>query len=71
VAEEGRGKNEVAQPVNPTANAATNAPANPAANALTNDPANPAGNVVNNATMLFYFSFLLFFGSSHRPSCPP
>jgi hypothetical protein len=49
VAEEGRGENEVAQPVNPAANAATNAPANPAANALANDPANTAGNVVNNA----------------------
>jgi hypothetical protein len=33
VAEEGRGENEVAQPVNPAANVAANAPANPAANA--------------------------------------
>jgi hypothetical protein len=49
VVEEGRGKNEVAQPVNPTANAAANAPANPATNALANDPANAAGNIVNNA----------------------
>jgi hypothetical protein len=49
VAEEGRGKNEVAQPVNPTANAAANAPANLAANASANDSANAAGNIVNNA----------------------
>jgi hypothetical protein len=49
VAEEGRGENEVAQPVNPAANAAANAPANPAANAPTNDPANAVGSVVNNA----------------------
>jgi hypothetical protein len=49
VAEEGRGENEVAQPVNPAANAAANAPANPAANAPANDSANAAGNVVNNA----------------------
>jgi hypothetical protein len=49
VAEVGRGKNEVAQPVNPAANAAANAPANVAANALANAPANDAGNVVNNA----------------------
>jgi hypothetical protein len=32
VSEEGRGENEVVQPVNPAANAAANAPANPAAN---------------------------------------
>jgi hypothetical protein len=44
VAEEGRGENEVAQPVNPAANAGANAPANPAANALANAPANAAGN---------------------------
>jgi hypothetical protein len=50
VAEEGRGENEVAQPVNPAANAAANAPANAAANAPANTPANDAGNVVNNAT---------------------
>jgi hypothetical protein len=49
VAEEGRGENEVAQPVNPAANAASNAPANPAANAPANAPANVAGNAVNNA----------------------
>jgi hypothetical protein len=49
VAEEGRGENEVAQPVNPAANAAAYAPANPAANAPANDPANAAGNIVNNA----------------------
>jgi hypothetical protein len=48
VAEEGRGENKVAQPVNPAANAAANAPANAAANALANAPANAAGNVVNN-----------------------
>jgi hypothetical protein len=44
VAEEGQGENEVAQPVNPAANAAANAPANPVATAPTNDPANAAGN---------------------------
>jgi hypothetical protein len=49
VSEEGRGENEVVQPVNPAANAAANAPANPAANAPANAPANVAGNVVNNA----------------------
>jgi hypothetical protein len=48
VAEEGRGENEVAQPVNPAANAAANAPANPAANAPANAPANAAGNAANN-----------------------
>jgi hypothetical protein len=48
-AEEGRGENEVVQPVNPAANAAANAPANPTANATTNAPANVVGNVVNNA----------------------
>jgi hypothetical protein len=40
VAEEGRGENEVIQPVNPTANAAANPPASAAAN--------DAGNVANN-----------------------
>jgi membrane protein involved in colicin uptake len=58
VAEEGRGKNEVANPVNPAANATANAPANAAANAPTNAAANaPAnasvndvGNVVSSAT---------------------
>jgi hypothetical protein len=49
VAEEGRGENEVVQPVNPAANVVANAPANPAANALANTPANAAGNVANNA----------------------
>jgi hypothetical protein len=49
VAEKGRGENEVLQPVNPIANAATNAPANPAANAPANAPAIVAGNVINNA----------------------
>jgi hypothetical protein len=49
VAEEGRGENEVAQPVNPAANDVANAPANPAANAPANVPANAAGNAVNNA----------------------
>jgi hypothetical protein len=49
VAEEGRGENEVMQPVNPAANAAANAPANPVANAPTNASANAAINVVNNA----------------------
>jgi hypothetical protein len=57
VAEEGRGENEVIQPVNQAANAAANAqantaanaPANPAPNAPANVPANTAGNVVNNA----------------------
>jgi hypothetical protein len=49
VAEEGRGENEVAQPVNPAANTATNAPANPAANAPAKAPANAASNAVNNA----------------------
>jgi hypothetical protein len=44
VAEEGRGENEVVQPVNPAANAVANAPANPVANS----PANAVGNVVNN-----------------------
>jgi hypothetical protein len=44
MAEEGRGENEVVQPVNPAANAAANAPANPAANA----PANPAANAPAN-----------------------
>jgi hypothetical protein len=48
VAEEGRGKNEVAQLVNPAANAAANAPANPTANAPANDLENAPGNVVNN-----------------------
>jgi predicted membrane-bound mannosyltransferase len=46
VAEEGRGENEVAQPVNPAANAAANAPANAPANAL----ASATSNIVNNAT---------------------
>jgi hypothetical protein len=50
VAEEGRGKNEVVQPVNPAANVAANALANPVANAPANDSANATGNVVNNAT---------------------
>jgi hypothetical protein len=48
VDEEGRGENEVAQPVNPAANAAANAPANPVANAPANDQANVAANVANN-----------------------
>jgi hypothetical protein len=48
VAEEGRGENEVVQPVNPAANATANAPANPVANAPANNPANATGNVVNN-----------------------
>jgi hypothetical protein len=48
VAEEGRGKNEVLQPINPATNAAANAPANPAANTPANAPANVAGNAVNN-----------------------
>jgi hypothetical protein len=51
VAEEGRGENEVVQPANPVANAATNAPANPAANAAsnaTNNAAN-AANIQGNA----------------------
>jgi hypothetical protein len=51
VAEEGRGENEVAQPVNPAANAAANAPANPAANAPANALANAAGNAANNAAI--------------------
>jgi hypothetical protein len=54
VAEEGRGENEVVQPVNPATNAAANAPANTAANALANlaanAPANVVSNVVNNAS---------------------
>jgi hypothetical protein len=49
VAEEGQGKNEVAQPVNPAANAAANTLVNPTANAPANDTTNAAGNVVNNA----------------------
>jgi hypothetical protein len=49
VAKEGRGEDEVAQPVNPAANAAANMPANPVANASANDPVNAAGNVINNA----------------------
>jgi hypothetical protein len=48
VAEEGRGENEVVQPVNPTTNAAANAPANPAVNAPANALANATGNVANN-----------------------
>jgi hypothetical protein len=48
VAEEGRGENEVVQPVNLAANAIVNAPANPTANALANTPVNTAGNIVNN-----------------------
>jgi hypothetical protein len=48
VAEEGRGENEVVQPVNPAANTAANAPANPVANAPANAPANAAVNIVNN-----------------------
>jgi hypothetical protein len=44
VAEEGRGENEVVQPVNPAANVAANAATNPPANAA----ANVAGNVANN-----------------------
>jgi hypothetical protein len=48
VSEEGRGENEVVQPVNPAANVAANAPANPGANAPANDPANATGNVANN-----------------------
>jgi hypothetical protein len=48
VAKEGRGENEVEQPVNPAANAAANAPPNPVANAPANDPTNVTGNVVNN-----------------------
>jgi hypothetical protein len=50
VAEEGRGENEVVQPVNSAANVASNAPTNPAANAPANAPANTAGNVINNTT---------------------
>jgi hypothetical protein len=50
VAEEGRGKNKVMQPVNPAANTTANVPANPAANAPTNAPANAADNVANNAS---------------------
>jgi hypothetical protein len=50
VAEEGRGENKVAQPVNPAANAAANGPANPMANASANDQANAIGNVANNAS---------------------
>jgi 3-oxoacyl-ACP reductase-like protein len=53
VAEEGRGQNEVVQPVIPAANVAANAPANPVANAPANPsdnaPANATGNVTNNA----------------------
>jgi hypothetical protein len=57
MAEEGRGENEVAQPVipatnaaaNASANAAANAPANVASDAPANAPDNAAGNVVNNA----------------------
>jgi hypothetical protein len=49
MAEEGRGENEVVQPVNPAANVAANAPANPTANAPANALTNVAGNVVNNA----------------------
>jgi hypothetical protein len=49
VAEEGRGENEVVQPINPSANVVANAPTNPVANAPTNAPANAAGNVANNA----------------------
>jgi hypothetical protein len=49
VAEEGRGKNKVVQPANPTVNAATNALANPTANYLANASANAAGNATNNA----------------------
>jgi hypothetical protein len=45
VAEEGRGENEVVQPVNSAANVATNAAVNPPANAAVN----AAGNVANNA----------------------
>jgi hypothetical protein len=48
VVEQGRGENEVAQPVNPAANATANAPANTAANAPANAPANAAGNATNN-----------------------
>jgi hypothetical protein len=48
VVEEGRGENEVVQPVNPVANTAANAPAHPAADAPANGPANVAGNAVNN-----------------------
>jgi hypothetical protein len=48
VAEEGRGENKVAQPVNPAANAAANTAANLAANAPANAPANAAGNATNN-----------------------
>jgi hypothetical protein len=48
VAEEGRGENEVVQPVNPVANVAANAPAKPMANAPKNAPANTAGNIINN-----------------------
>jgi hypothetical protein len=46
VAEEGRGENEVIQPVNPASNAAANAAANPPANGA----ANTAGNIGNNTT---------------------
>jgi hypothetical protein len=52
VAEEGRGENEVAQPADPAAIAATNTPAIPAANAPANDLANAAGNVINNTANL-------------------
>jgi hypothetical protein len=49
VAEEGRGENEVVQPVNPTADVAANSPANPVANAPANALANATGNIANNA----------------------
>jgi hypothetical protein len=54
VAKEGRGENEVAQPVNPAANAAANAPAIVAANTPANPPVNDVGNVVNNATTVVH-----------------
>jgi hypothetical protein len=48
VAEEGRGENEVVQPVNPAANPTANHAANVAANATANPPTNVTANAVSN-----------------------
>jgi hypothetical protein len=71
VAEEGRGENEVAQPVHPAANATDNAPANPAANAPANDPANAAGNVVNNTANAANIQANVAPNPRHNAGAPP
>jgi hypothetical protein len=51
VAEEGRGENEVVQPVNPAAHVAANAPANPTTNARVTTTGNAPNNAANAANI--------------------